>query len=340
MSKLKLTDIATALEISPATVSKALKGYSDVNADTRKRILDYTQQVGFKPQYKASSLRTGKSGTIGVILPSLQNLYFLEVLEALVEAANKVDLLIIPLSSHESIEQEQQHIHTLSHYGVDAIFLSLTQETADISHLEQIQNSQVPVFLFDKISKQLNRPKFFVDDRKAAYEATRHLIDQGCRRIAHFRVSLLAQTSIDRFLGYREALDASELPYDKNLVFVSNRGTQTEGTEFVQELLNQKMSFDGIFAINDELAIGAMKALKTADISIPNEVAVVGFSNSILSKTVSPQLTTVDQGPVQIAESMIDAFLKYPSSAEGDPKIENLTIIPTALVIRESSRRN
>lgn len=340
MSKLKLTDIAAALGISPATVSKALKGYPDVNVDTRKRILDYTQQVGFKPQYKASSLRTGKSGTIGIILPSLQNLYFLEVLEALVEAANRADFLIIPLSSHESIELERQHINTLNHFGVDAIFLSLTQETGDMSHLDQIQKSQTPIFLFDKISKQINRPKFYIDDRKAAYEATLHLIEQGCRRIVHLRISLLAQTSIDRFLGYREALDTAQIPYDKSLVLVTNRGTQLQGAKFVRELLDQKISFDGIFAINDELAIGAMKALQEADISVPQKVAVVGFSNSILSETVSPRLTTVDQGPAQIAESMINAFLNYPSFTESDAKKENLTIIPTALVIRESSKRN
>lgn len=340
MSNLKLKDIAAALKISSATVSKALKGYPDVNPLTRKRVLEYTEKVGFKPQYRASSLRTGKSGVIGIILPSLNNLFFLQVLEALVSVAHREGLLVIPLSSNEKETSEQKNIDRLVHHGVDAIFLSLSQHSPNHQITESLQKATVPIFLFDKVSKQLKCPKFFIDDRKAAFEATQHLIDQGCKRIAHFRISLLAQTSIDRFLGYREALDMAGLPYDKSLVQVTEEGTSEQGAKFVHSLLQNQIDFDGVFAINDELAIGAITALQEANVLVPEQVAVVGFSNSELSTIVTPRLSSVDQNPKKMAETMLLHYLKYNSQArEEDSQTINNIIIPSSLIVRESSRR-
>ena len=337
MSQLKLTDIASALKLSPATISKALKGYTDVNPQTRKKILAYTQKVGYKPQYKASSLRTGKSGVIGVILPAFNNLYFSTVLETLIELASQKNVLIIPQNSKESVALEKKHLETLKHFGVDAIFMSLTQETAGSEHLQNLKQSKIPIFLFDKISKQLKCPMFYIDDRKAAFNATNHLIEQGCRNIAHFRVSLLAQTSIDRFLGYREALDAAKIPFQKSLVYVTSHGTVEQGKAFVQSLRQQKIPFDGIFTINDNLAIGAIEALKGAGIDVPREVAVMGFSNSVLSENVSPSLSSVDQGPKRIAMAMFEAFQNLDKAPYNQESFKE--IIPATLVIRESSQR-
>ncbi|HTG67532.1 MAG TPA: LacI family DNA-binding transcriptional regulator [Flavobacterium sp.] len=301
MNNTTLKEIANQLGISVTTVSKALKGYPDVSEKTRKAVVELANQLNYTPNSFAVNLRTKESKTIGLIIPTIVHHFFSNVIEGILEEAEKRDYMVIILQSNEKFELEKKQINLLLNKRVDGILISLSNETGEFNHLNSVLSHNTPLVLFDKIAKIVDCSKVMINDRKAAYDAVCYLIKKGYKKIAHFRGSYLPQNSIDRFLGYKKALEDNNIPYDPSLVFVcENNNDFHDGYENAKKIVNENLNIDAIFAVTDLVAIGVIKYLNEVNISIPCQIAVLGFSNWFMSSVISPSLSTIDQPGFEI----------------------------------------
>lgn len=341
MNDTKLTDIAFALGISVTTVSKALKGYTDISKTTRAKVLEMAENMNYRPNINAVNLRTNETKTLGVIIPTTVHHFFSSVLNGILEEAENRGYLVIILQSNEKYELEKKQIELLVQKRVDGILMSLSNETDDFSHIETVIKKNTPVVLFDKIAKIVDCSKVVINDRKAAYDAVTYLIQKGYKKIAHFRGSYVPQNSIDRFLGYKKALEDNGIPYDPSLVYLCDHNTDFEdGYENAKKLTEDHNDVDAIFAITDLVAIGIIKYLNEAGIKIPEQIAVFGFSNWFMSTVISPKLTTIDQPGYDIgfqaASILIDEISQI---KEHLPVVHKTVELPTEIIERESTRR-
>ncbi|PTT01475.1 LacI family transcriptional regulator [Flavobacterium sp. HMWF030] len=339
MNNTTLKEIASQLGISITTVSKALKGYSDVSEKTRKAVVELANQLNYTPNSFAVNLRTKESKTIGLIIPTIVHHFFSNVIEGILEEAEKRDYMVIILQSNEKFELEKKQINLLLNKRVDGILISLSNETGDFNHLNAVLSHNTPLVLFDKIAKIVNCSKVMINDRKAGYDAVCYLIKKGYKKIAHFRGSYLPQNSIDRFLGYKKALEDNNIPYDPSLVFVcENNNDFKDGYENAKKIINENLNIDAIFAVTDLVAIGIIKYLNEVNISIPSQIAVLGFSNWFMSSVISPTLSTIDQPGFEIGRKSAEILFD-----EINLKKNNLPIIfqsvelETTLIERETT---
>lgn len=301
MQNTTLKQIAEQLGVSITTVSKALKDYDDVNEKTKKIIVDLAKTMNYTPNSFAVNLRTKESKTIGVIVPTIDYSFFSKVFKGILEEAAARNYLVIILRSNEKYEIEKNHIDLLLNQRVDGIMISLSNETCYFDHLNKIINQKTPLVLFDKIAKIINCSKVTINDRKAAYDAVSYLIKKGNKKIAHFRGSYNAQNAIDRFLGYKKALEDHSIPYDSSLVYTCDKNLDfDEGFQYAQQALAEHPDLDAIFTWTDLIAIGALKYINDNKNLMPKKVAVFGFCNSQLSSFVTPSLTTIDQPGFEI----------------------------------------
>jgi LacI family transcriptional regulator len=341
MNDTKLIDIASALGISVTTVSKALKGYSDVSQSTRAKVMEMADKMNYMPNSVAVNLRTNETKTIGVIIPATVHHFFSSVLNGILEEAEKRGYLVIILQSSEKYELEKKQVALLLQKRVDGILMSLSNETDDFSHINDAIRKNTPVVLFDKIAKRVDCSKVVINDMKAAYDAVTYLIEKGFKKIAHFRGSYVPQNSIDRFLGYKKALEDHGIKYDPTLVYVCDHNTDFEdGYENAEKLMDDHQDVDAVFAVTDLVAIGIIKYFNDKKIKTPEQVAVFGFSNWFMSTVISPKLTTIDQPGYDIgyraASILIDEIAQI---KEHIPVVHQTIELPTHIIERESTQR-
>lgn len=338
MKNLTLKDIAAALNLSITTVSKALKDYPDVNTNTKERVKAYAKKVNFTPNAHAAFLRTQQSKLIGVVIPRLNHFFFSNVLRGIMKAAEEEDYMVIVLSSDESYELEKKQINRLLQQNVDGILLSIADSTHDTKHIDAIIEQKIPLIFFDKYSKLSNCSSVVINDQKAAFNAVEHLIKQGKKNIAHLRGPLLPQNSIDRFLGYRKALEQYGLEYRKEWVFTCDKISNEEGYAYTQEIIEKHPEIDAIFAVADMPAVGAIKCLNEQKIVIPDQIAVMGFSNWRISNLVTPTLSTVNQPGIEMGEKAFELFYKEQQLIKkGESVVYEKIELDTKLIIRQSS---
>ncbi|WP_159950114.1 LacI family DNA-binding transcriptional regulator [Polaribacter septentrionalilitoris] len=334
-----LKQIAEELGISITTVSKALKEYPDVSKKTRKLVRETAAMLNYKPNSFAVNLRTKESKTIGLIIPEIVHHFFSSVIKGIISQAEKKGYLVITLQSNESYELEKKQIDLLISKRVDGILISLANGTADYKHISEIIEHETPLVMFDKIAKVVKCSKVIIDDRKAAYKATQYLIDIGCKRIAHFRGPLLPQNSIDRFLGYKQALTDNNIVYDPSLVYLLNDMSFEEGKFYANQLLKDHTNVDGIFINTDLVAIGAISEFNNKGIKVPEQINVIGFSNWFMASVISPSLTTVNQPGFKMGKEAFKLLYKEIKNKKKNKNIRyNKVVLETDLVIRESTK--
>ena len=340
MKATTLKEIANLLGISITTVSKALKDYPDVSAKTKKAVMDLAGELNFTPNSFAVNLRTKESKTIGLIIPEVVHHFFSNVINGIIEEADKNGYLVIILQSNESLELEKKQVELLFNKRVDGILMSLSNESNDDVHLKRLINRGIPFVQFDKISKLIPSSKVIINDQKAASDAVQHLIDMGCKKIAHIRGPNNPQNAIDRFLGYKKTLEKNGIPFDLNLVYTCQNVSYEEGFEFAKQIVNDHPDVDGIFAVTDLVAVGAMSYLNEVGIEIPNQIALIGFSNWFMAQVMSPKLSTVDQPSYEMGVVAFNLLLEE-MICRHDGKVFNPRIIElgTTLIVRESSLR-
>ena len=337
MKVIKLKDIAERFNVSVSTVSKAIAGYTDIKKETKKKILEYVKKVNFRPNSIASSLKTKKTKTIGIVIPNMQNLFFTKILDSIVNSAMIKGYRSILMCSNESFEKEVDCIDELINNNVEAVFIALSDRTTEYSHLQKIKDSAIILIQFDKISKIIQSSTVTTNNIESAYELTERLIKSGRRKIAHLRGGYISQVSIDRFIGYQRALEKNEIEFDKNLVMISEKRSFEEVVSKIQEMIDKGIDFDAVLAVDDKTAMGTIKCLLTNKIKIPEQVAVVGFSNAAYSKYLTPSLSSMDQSTDLFGTEIIRLFLeeKKMKKSSLDYNFSHVKI-PTHFIKRES----
>tara|TARA_R110002126_G_scaffold291568_1_gene453671 strand:+ start:20608 stop:21627 length:1020 start_codon:yes stop_codon:yes gene_type:complete len=336
-----LKQIAEELGISITTVSKALKEYPDVSKKTRKLVRETAAMLNYKPNSFAVNLRTKESKTIGLIIPEIVHHFFSSVIKGIISQAEKKGYLVITLQSNESFELERKQLDLLLSKRVDGILISLANGTADYKHLTEIIEQETPLVMFDKIAKIIKCSKVIIDDRKAAYKATEYLIKIGCKRIAHFRGPLLPQNSIDRFLGYKQALIDYNISYDASLVYINDCGDMSfeEGKNNARQLLKDHKDVDGIFINTDLVAIGAMTEFIKNGIKVPEDISIVGFSNWFMASVISPSLTTINQPGFEMGKKAFKILYKEIKDRKNNKNISFKEVVLDAdLIVRDSTK--
>ena len=338
MKTTTLKEIAETLGISITTVSKALKGYTDVSPKTKKAVMDLANELNFTPNSFAVNLRTKESKTIGLIIPEVVHHFFSNIIKGVIEEADKYGYMVIILQSNESLELEKKQVNLLFNKRVDGILMSLSNESNDDNHLKNIISRGIPFVQFDKISKLIPSSKVIINDQKAASEAVQHLIDIGCKKIAHIRGPENPQNAIDRFLGYKKTLEKNGIPFDYKLVYTCPNVTFEEGLEFAKQIVEEHPDVDGIFVVTDLVAVGVLAYFNEKGILVPNQIAVIGFSNWFMSQVITPKLSTVDQPSYEMGVTSFTLLLEEMiCHKDGKTFIPKTIELGTSIIVRDSS---
>ncbi len=338
MKDTTLKEIAAQLGISITTVSKALKGYTDVSPKTKQAVLDLAEKLHFTPNSFAVNLRTRESKTVGLIIPEVVHHFFSNIINGIIDEAEKNGYLVIILQSNESLALEKRQVELLLNKRVDGIMLSLSNESNDEEHLKEIIRKEIALVQFDKISKLIPSSKIIINDQKAAFSAVEHLIQNGCKKIAHIRGPENPQNAIDRFLGYKKALEKNNIPFDSKLVYTCKGAGFDEGYDFAKQIIEEHADIDGIFAVTDMVAIGAITYCNEIKIKIPEQIKVIGFSNWFMGQVIAPKLSTIDQPSYEMGVSGFQLLLEEMICRRENQKFTPRIIeLETSIIARESS---
>jgi LacI family transcriptional regulator len=341
MKETTLKEIAEVLGISVTTVSKALQHKPDVSKKTIEKVLALAEELNYTPNSFAVNLRTKESKTIGLIIPEVVHHFFSNVIKGIIAEAEKNGYLVIILQSNESLELEKKQVALLINKRVDGIIMSLSNESNNDFHIKEILRKEIPFVQFDKISKLIPSSKVIINDQKAAMEAVQHLIDKGCKKIAHIRGLENPQNSIDRFIGYKKALEKNGIPYDSKLVYTCKSITFEQGVEFAKQVVEENLEIDGIFIITDLVAIGVLAHFNEIGIQVPNQIAIIGFSNWFVSQVITPKLSTVDQPNYEMGVAAFTLLLEEMICRKnGLPFLPRTIELETSIIERESSMKN
>lgn len=330
-------DLADELKLSVSTVSRALNDDSLVNGKTKKRIFELAHKMGYRSNHFAKNLRNQKTNTIGLIISRLASHFQASAISGIESIANSEGYTLIISQSSESQEKEAASVKTMFNNRVDGLLVSLSFHTSTLDHFNPFFNKKIPVIFFDRVQDHPGSTSVVIDNVKAAYEATKHLIDQGCRRIAHITAPSQQNVYGDRLKGYKQALAEAGLPVKEEYI-IANNLTQETGSEAAQKILNMPELPDGVFAANDNCAVGCMMALKQNGIRIPEDIAFAGFNNDPVTKVIEPNLTTIDYSGYQIGQIAAQQLISH---LKGTSVIHhtNTIIMRSELIVRESSLR-
>lgn len=335
--EITIYDIAKKLDVSAATVSRALKNHAAISEKTRKKIQETARKMGYRSNNFASNLRRQKTNTIGIIVHELHSNFITSVLAGIEKITANTDFDLVIGHSSESAQKEIANAHNLFHKRVDGLIASLAFDTADVSHFEPFVEKGIPIVFFDRVDDKTYGVKVVIDNYKAGYEATAHLAEQGCKNIAHITASLKRNVYADRLKGYKKALADHNLPYNKNYVMV-NGYSEVESIKAAQQLLQLKPRPDGVFITNDFCAAVCIKTWKAAGLRIPEDIAVVGFNNDAISKIVEPSLTTINYNGIEIGKTAAKCLLDQLNGLPGAPK-DGVIVLKSDLIVRGSSVR-
>ena len=293
----------------------------------------------YRRNVAASSLRTGKSNTIGVIVPRINSHFISSAIGGIETVANRAGYNIIICQSNENVEAEANAVRTLLSKRIDGLLASVSMETTASKHFREVINLKVPLVFFDRTCPDLDVSSVTVDDFKGAYKATEHLVKQGCRRIAHFGGSVDLAMYRNRINGYKQALIHHQIPVDDQMIFTTKQLNDAMGSALIENLYRSKNLPDGICSSNDNLAAGAMKFLIEHHVKIPEQVAVIGFSNALFSQWMTPQLSTVDEHSELMGNHAVRLLLEEIEQVEGTDCVPRSIILNPELIIRASSLR-
>ena len=331
-------DIAQKLALSSTTISRGLNNHAAINKNTRKKIQETAKQLGYRHNNFASSLRKQKTNTIGVIIHELNSNFITSVLRGIekVTAENGYDLLIA--HSSESFEKEAANSLNLFHKRVDGLLASLAFDSEGLDHFSHFEEKGIPVIFFDRVEENIESTKVIIDNCKCGYQATQHLIEQGCKRIVLVTASLKRNVYAQRYKGYKDALYDNKIKLDEKLVIVKDLSEQSS-IEAAHEILKMKPLPDGAFITNDFSAAVCMQTLKENGVRIPQDIAIVGFNNDTICKLIEPQLSTIRYPGNDMGEIAARSLINHLKGIS-DIKQTNTIVLRSELIIRKSSLRN
>ncbi len=335
--EITIYDLATKLSLSPATVSRGLKDHHAINKNTKKKIMDMAEKMGYRSNTFASNLRKKKTNTIGVIIPRLNSHFVSSVLAAMEKVSNDSGYNIIISQSMEAVSKEIVNAKTMFDNRVDGLLVSLAYDTDNIDHFEKFTKKGIPVIFFDRVYETNDSVCIVIDNFKNAYDVTSHLLEQGCTRIMHITGNLKRNVYYDRFNGYKKALKDAGIAFKEELL-LSGELNEIAGADAGEKILAMKKLPDAIFVSNDICAASCMRVLKQNGIRIPEDIAIAGFNNDPISRIVEPNITTVNYPAYQMGEIAATNLINHLNGVS-NIHTTNKIIIKSELLIRESSMK-
>lgn len=333
--QITLKQLAEQLSLSTSTVSRALNNHPDISETTIRRVKKLASKLNYAPNIFARGFRTHSTRIIGVIVPNVSHYFTTTILEGILDEAEKMGYSVIISESKNEEDKQSEMLRNMMQFGVDGILLSLARKTKSIEKILSVLE-QIPLVLFDKVSDNIPCTQIVIDEEVAGYTAVEHLINAGKSRIAIIKETENSYNSEKRFAGYQKALKEYNIPLDDKIILSTENISLNKGIEMANILLSLKHRPDAVFAITDSAAIGVIKALKKQNIMIPNDIAIVGFSNSLSSTIIDPPLSTINQPGSIIGRTA----LTYLVDEIENPKETQLTKtveIQTNLIVRASS---
>lgn len=336
MKHVTIKDVAKKLNLAISTVSRALNDKYDIKKETRELVLKTAKEMGFSPNPIARSLLNQCTNQIGVVIPEFINAFFPEVIIGIQEVLQKEGYQILIMQSSENSSNELENVKTLERNMVDGIIVSLTKETTDISYFEKLISDGFPIVFFNRTNSLLKASAVIFDDYKWSFFATEHLITQGCKNIVHFMAPKHLMLSANRKQGFIDAHKKHKLEVQPEQIIESGLMIN-DGEREVEKLIKMNKLPDGIFAANDPMAVGAIRALKRNGYRIPEDVAIVGFTESKVADIIDPPLTSVAQPTNKIGQIAAKMLLEQIKSTE--LYVPETIIVSGTLNIRGSSMK-
>lgn len=333
--EITIYDIAQKLDLSSATVSRALQDHPAIKKDTRRKVQEAARALGYRHNNFASNLRKQKTNTIGVIIHELNSNFITSVLTGIEKITTEAGYDLIIAHSSESFTKEAANALNLFHKRVDGLIASLSFDTEGLDHFKPFEEKGIPVIFFDRVEEESDSTKVIIDNYKCGYQATEHLIEQGCKRIVLVTASLKRNVYAQRHKGYAQALKDNDIPVNKDYVLIKDLSEQC-GVEAALQILKMKPRPDGVFVTNDFSAAVCMQTLKEQGIRIPEDIAVVGFNNDVIGKIVEPRLTTIDYPGIEMGEIAARNLINHLKGAS-NIKHTNTIVIRSNLIVRQSS---
>jgi len=330
-----IKDIAKELKISPSTVSRALKDHPDISPETKKLVNSLAERWNYVPNPIALSLKGGTSNTIGIIIPQIVHYFFSQVISGVEDFANEKGYNVMICQSNEQYENEVKNVQTLLNSHVDGIIASLSKVTRNMDHFREIMNRNIPLVFFDRVCEELDTDRVTVDDEEGAYMAVKHLILEGKRRIVHLSGPPNLRISKDRIEGYLRALNEFRIHVTEDNIVKCDQIEEADW--IIPSLLKRNPVPDAFFSVNDLTAAETLNTVKEHGFKVPEEIAVVGFTNGQISKLTDPGLSTIDQHGYEMGVEAAKLLLER---LKDRTRPTQSRIVKTELIVRGSSSRS
>ena len=334
MRQITIKNIASKLNLSVSTVSRALNDHPDIHTKTKKLVREAASELGYNPNIIARNLKSSRSNQIGVIVPEIRHDFFANAISGIEEVAYQKGYTIIIAQSNEEQEREIINLDSMYLHRVAGIIVSISQTTTTSSHFKRLLDRGVKMVFFDRVRNDLRTPRIHIDDKKSAYNVVKYLAGKGYKKIVHFAGPQSLDICKNRRLGYEKALKDLKADYQP-LIFEGGMH-ENDGYKNVDNLIGKGIKSCAIFAVNDPVAVGAIKRLKELNIKVPDQIGIAGFSNNPITEMISPALTTVDQHSFEMGKRAAEILIE---EIEGNKDLDHeLDIkLDTELIEREST---
>jgi DNA-binding LacI/PurR family transcriptional regulator len=333
MKHTTIIDIARRLQISPSTVSRALSDHPDIKKETKEQVRKIAKELRYSPNPIAQSLKSNRTTTIGVIVPEIEHDFFSSAISGIEEVAYQSGYTIILCQSNESFEREVVNTNVLMHHRVAGVIVSISQHTKSGDHFQDLLRRKIPLVFFDRVCEDVVASKVVIDDYRSAFEAVKYLIGRGYTKIAHFAGPRELDICKKRLNGYIDALKQAHLPVDNEFIRYGGLHEQ-DGYESLDCLLKRNTVPDAVFSVNDPVAIGAFQRIREAGLKIPDDVALIGFSNNKITSLIDPRMTTVDQPSFEMGKQAAKLLI---NEIEDETTQPTTVVVDAKLIIREST---
>ena len=331
-----IQDIADAIKVTSSTVSRALNNHPSISEATKKKVLEAASRLNYRPNRIAAALRSGRSMNIGVILPFADRAFFGAIIRGIEDEAARKGYGVIVCQTYDDPAKEKRALDTLLRSQVDGIISSVAQNASNVKNYKRVQEEGIPLLFIDRVIEQISVSKVTIDDFRGGYLATSHLIEQGCRRIAHFAGDKTLNVYRERYRGYCAALKEYKIPLRDKYIMECPSDVDL-GRACSQKLMQLRTPPDAIFSSSDFAALGAIQFLKSKKIAIPGDVAIVGFANEPFTAIIEPALTTVDQHSREMGKMAAKTFIEELTANRKKPTRQ--VVLQPDLIVRASSQR-
>ncbi len=329
-----IKEIAKITGLSLATVSRVFNDSTLVSPKTKEKVLKAAQELDYQPNIMAAALRSGKSKIIGVIVPEVNNFFFSGIINGIEKMVSDSGYNIIIAQSHESQEKENEALNSFLKLKVEGILLSISKETSDLSQIQKIIKSKLPIVFFDRVPNLKNINSVMLDDYMGAFMATNHLLDQQCKHLIHIVGDTKVSIFKERQKGFNDAIAKRN---DKNLKgeSITLSSNLKEDLGLIKKLLKDKPNIDGVFAYGDEIGLHVLNLLKELNIQVPKQIKLIGFGNADFSNLTQPKISTIDQECSQMGEQAASILLKNLKDKSTSLKTK---VLSPRLVVRDSTQ--